>query len=192
MEYKAATILANDTYCRTITMTYIETVRLILRDFHPNDLTDYHAQIYSDPDVTRYLPGGQPRPIERTKLVLDFSIEHGREHGFSLWAVINKTDNRFVGHCGLIYIHNAPEVEVAYAFGKTFWGQGIGTEAARASLRYGFETAGLNQIIALAVPENIASQRIMQKIGMRPQGLTERYYNTNLALYTLSQDEFTP
>jgi ribosomal-protein-alanine N-acetyltransferase len=173
-------------------MPVLETERLILRPFVPADLDDYHAQIYSDPDVTRYLPGGRPRPLDRTQVVLDYSIEHGRKHGFTLWAVVRKADHQFIGHCGLVYLQNSPEVEIAYAIGKAFWGQGYVTEAARAALRYGFETAGLEQIIALAVPENIASQRVMQKIGMHYQGTTDRYYNTELALYILNRADFKP
>lgn len=170
----------------------LETARLRLRPFTPDDLDDYHAQIYSDPDVTRYLPGGQPRPKDRTKAVLDFSIEHGQKYDFTLWAVLTKADNTFIGHCGLVWLQSAPEVEVAYAFGKDHWGKGYGTEAAHASLRCGFEFAQLEQIIALAVPENTASQKIMQKIGMRYEGLTKRYYNAELALYTLSRADFQP
>src|SRR5262245_38074517 len=121
-------------------MTLIETTRLRLRDFVPADLNDYHQQIYNDPDVTRFLPGGKPRPIERTKEVLDYAIEHGQKHGFSLWAIVNKADNQFLGHCGLIFLQDAPEVELAYALGKSCWGKGLASEAARACLRYGFET----------------------------------------------------
>ena len=173
-------------------MTVIETARLILRSFAPDDLEAYHAQIYSDPDVTRYLPGGRPRPLDRTQVVLEYALEHERQHGFTLWAVVNKTDQQFIGHCGLVYLQNASEVEIAYAIGKAFWGQGYVTEAARATLRYGFETYPLEQIIALAVPDNLASQRVMQKIGMHFQGRTDRYYNTELVLYSLKRDEFTP
>jgi RimJ/RimL family protein N-acetyltransferase len=172
-------------------MTRIETERLILRDFKSDDLQDYHQQIYSDADVTRYLPGGEPRPIERTRYVLEYSVEHGQKHGFTFWAVVNKATHAFMGHCGLVYLEEAPDVELAYAFGKAFWGQGIASEAAQACLRFGFETAGLEQILALAEPENIASQRVMQKIGMQHQGTTERFYNHTLVLYQLNRADWT-
>lgn len=164
-------------------MPIIETARLYLRSFTPTDLDDYHTQIYGDADVTRYLPGGAPRSRERTNEVLEFAMRHGQEHGFTLWAVINKTDGRFVGHCGLVYLRDSPEVEVAYALGKIWWGQRMAAEAAAACLRYGFEIGELEYILALAVPENTASQRVMQKIGMQHQGVTTQYYNTSLVLY---------
>jgi ribosomal-protein-alanine N-acetyltransferase len=169
----------------------LETERLRLRLFHPDDLDDYHRVIYGDPDVMVYMPGGVPRSRERTQAVLDFSVAHAQQHGFTLWAVVNKTDNTFLGHCGLVYLQDSPEeVELAYAFGKAYWGQDYASEAARAALRYGFEVAGLDCILALAVPDNIASQRVMQKAGMKPQGITHRYYNTDLVLYRLDRSEW--
>ena len=173
-------------------MPTIETARLILRPFVAGDLLQYHTQIYSDPDVTRYLPGGVPRPIERTRAVLEFSIEHGEKHGFTLWAVIDKSSGQLIGQCGLLYMQNALDVEIAYAFGKARWGQGYAAESGRACLRYGFESAGLSQIIAVAFPDNLASQRVMQKIGMTHQGLTDQYYNASLVLYTIQRADFQP
>ena len=171
-------------------MAMIETERLILRPFVPSDLTEYHRHIYSDHDVTRYLPGGKPRPREATQKVLEYAIRHGEEYGYTLWAVIDKENMAFLGHCGLMTLQNGVEVEVAYALGKAFWGQGYAPEAARASLRYGFEQFGLEQILALAVPDNQASQRVMQKIGMHYQGITNDYYDTPLVLYTLAREDF--
>jgi RimJ/RimL family protein N-acetyltransferase len=171
-------------------MVMIETARLLLRPFVMSDLNDYHTHIYSDADVTRYLPGGVPRPRDGTQKVLEFSIQHGEEFGYTLWAVIDKDSMAFLGHCGLVMLHNGEAVEVAYAFGKAFWGYGVASEAARASLRFGFENAGLEQIIALSAPDNTASQRVMQKIGMHYQGMTDHYYDTPLILYSLPQDEF--
>jgi RimJ/RimL family protein N-acetyltransferase len=170
----------------------LETARLILRPFVVDDLQEYHTRIYSDPDVTRYLPGGVPRPIERTRVVLEFSIEHGEKHGFSLWAVIEKASGMLIGQCGLLYMQNAVDVEIAYAFGKDYWGQGYAAEAGIACLRYGFETTGLPQIVAVAFPANLASQRVMQKIGMTHQGLTGQYYNAELVLYTMQRADFQP
>ena len=169
-------------------MAVIETERLILRPFVPSDLHEYHRHIYSDADVMRYLPGGKPRPREATQKVLEFAIQHGEEFGYTLWAVIDKENMAFLGHCGLTTLHNG--VEVAYALGKAFWGQGYAPEAARASLRFGFEAYGLEQILALAVPDNAASQRVMQKIGMHYQGITNDYYNTPLVLYALARGDF--
>lgn len=170
----------------------IETPRLRLRPFNEDDLQVYHEMIFSNADVTRFLPGGKPRPLEGTKTVLDFAIAHQKKHGFSIWAVERRADYHFLGHCGLVYLRDTPQVEVAYAFGTAFWGQGYATETARASLQYGFQTLKLDRILALSFPDNIASQRVMQKIGMRHQGETEQYYQTRLVLYTADRADWPP
>ncbi|MBL8152539.1 MAG: GNAT family N-acetyltransferase [Anaerolineae bacterium] len=165
-------------------LSLLETPRLRLRSFLDSDLEDYYAQVYGDDVVMRYLPGGKARTREQTRAVLDFAVAHGQQHGFTLWAVIRQADGQFIGHCGLVYLRDSPdEVELAYAFGQPFWGQGYANEAAAAALRYGFEVGRLKTILALAEPENIASQRVMAKIGMTYQGITERYYQHALVLY---------
>ena len=170
----------------------IETARLQLRPFTMTDLAALHQQIYNDADVMRYLPGGQPRSLEKTEVVLREFIAHKARHGYTIDAVIDKHSGQFMGMCGLFTLKEDGAVEIAYALGQAFWGQGYTTEAARAVLRHSFERIGLAQVIALAEPENVASQRVMQKVGMQHQGITRRYYQTDLVLYTLARDAFTP
>lgn len=170
---------------------FIETARLRLRPVRADDLDNYQTQIYGDADVMRYLPGGVPHPIERTKAALDIFINHQEQHGFSVWAAELKDSGTFIGQAGIFTIPNASEIEVAYAFGKAFWGKGYASEAAYASLRYGFETARLPYILALADVPNVASQRVMQKIGMRYVGVTQQYYeHADLVLYRMDREDF--
>lgn len=173
-------------------MPTIETARLRLRPFRPDDVGGFQAVIHSDAEVMRYLPGGQPRPVEKTEAVIAFFIRHQEQHGFSVWALETKADGCFIGNCGLMVLAESGEVEVAYALGKAYWGQGYASEAACASLRYGFESAALPYILALAYPSNIASQRVMQKIGMQHVGLTNAYYNSELVLYRVERAAFQP
>ena len=173
----------------------LETERLRLRAFQPDDAESYHAAVYSDADVTRYLPGGVPRPIERTYQVIDAFRESWQKNGIGGLAVVLKDTGQLIGHCGLIPIGVSsipyPEVEVFYAIGKAWWGQGYVTEAARAVIEDGFGRAGLTRIVAVAVPENTASRRVMEKLGMIYVGLTDRYYNAELAYYALGRDNWT-
>jgi ribosomal-protein-alanine N-acetyltransferase len=173
-------------------MRTIETARLRLRPFTMNDLGALHQQIYSDAEVMRYLPGGQPRSMDQTEVVLREFVAHKNRHGYTIDAVTDKRSGQLIGMCGLFMLKEDGAVEIAYALGQPFWGQGYTTEAALAVLRCGFESVGLGKIIALAVPENIASQRVMQKIGMQHQGLTRRYYDADLVLYTLASESFSP
>lgn len=176
-------------------MFMIETERLRLRTFQPDDLTVYHATIYGDAEVMTYLPGGVPRPIEVVTETMDYFVSHQERYGFSIWAVFEKENDTFVGHGGLIYAPRTDEgrskdVEIAYAFGKAYWGNGYATEVAQASLKFGFEEIGLEKIIALAFPANVPSQRVMQKIGMTYKGLTDIYHEAELVLYEMEREEW--
>ncbi len=168
----------------------IETRRLTLRPFTLDDL-DRLAAILADPDVTRYLPGGNPRTREQTEKTLRFIIGHWEQHGFGWWAVTDKASQKLIGWCGLKFIDTTNEVEVLYLFARPHWGQGYATEAATASLRYGFEELELERIMALAVPENTASRCVMEKLGMR-YVKTAVYYNLDLAVYALARQAFQP
>jgi ribosomal-protein-alanine N-acetyltransferase len=147
----------------------IETEHLLLRQFTAADLELYSECIFADPDVTRFLPKRDISPRERAERVLKYFGEHWQKHGFGDWAVTDKADGQLIGHCGLNFVPEAGEVEVEYALAKAYWGRGIATEAARASLRYAFETLKLERVIALADPKNIASWRVMEKAGLTYQ-----------------------
>ncbi len=168
----------------------LETPRLILRPFVPADL-DRLAEILADPDVMRYLPGGAPRTREQSHKTLDFITDHWEQYGFGWWAVALKTTGELIGWCGLKLVETTGETEVLYMFAQSVWGQGYASEAARASLRYGFEELKLDRVIAVAVPENLASRRVMEKIGMQYQGIAF-YYNSDLACYSISRQAFEP
>jgi ribosomal-protein-alanine N-acetyltransferase len=172
-------------------MAEIETARLRLRPFTLDDIDSYYRAVVSDPDVMRYLPGRVPRPYERTEPMIRFYMEHQAQHGFAFWAVIHQAEDRLIGHAGLQYIPNTPEIEVGYALASAYWGQGLAPEAAHAALRYGFETLGLDRIVAVAVPENAASQRVMLKIGMRYEKIAQ-VYGTDLPCYAIERDAFQP
>jgi len=174
-------------------MRAIETARLRLRPFTPEDAAVYHAAIYADAEVMRYLPGGKPRTLERAREAVRLFADLHDGRAPSLYAVEPRAGGPLIGHCGLAVVPDTFEVELGYALARAVWGQGLATEAAQAALRYGFESLDLAEVIAMAVPENLASQRVMQKIGMRHEGLTTTYYNgTELVLYSISGLRFDP
>jgi RimJ/RimL family protein N-acetyltransferase len=170
----------------------IETPNFRLRSFVPEDLDDYYTQIYGDAEVMRYISGGQARNRERTNDVLMFAMRHEKTYGYSIWALLNRTDDTFIGHCGLIHPGESPEIELVCALGRTFQKQGAGPEAAIACFRYAFETVGLERIIGLAYPENMPSRKGMEKIGMTYVGLTDLYYNSTLVLYHRERANWQP
>jgi ribosomal-protein-alanine N-acetyltransferase len=160
-------------------MTVLTTPRLRLRPF---TLTDHaaHAALYSDAEVMRYMPRGPMSPLaarQASLTVLTHFIEHWAQHAFGVWAVTDKTTGQLLGQCGLRFLPELNEVEVLYLLARASWGQGLASEAARAALAYGFDQVGLDRIIALTKPENIASRRVMEKLGMQ--------YEKNLHIFNL-------
>jgi RimJ/RimL family protein N-acetyltransferase len=147
--------------------TVIETERLTLRLLTMDDL-DALAAIYADADVRKYFPEGT-LTYEQTKEELEWIIDvYYGQYGFGLWATTLTETNDFIGRCGLLpwTIDGRQEVEVAYLLAKAQWGRGLGTEAARAILAYGFGQLHLSRLICLIDPANEASVKVAMKIGM--------------------------
>lgn len=145
----------------------LNTNRLSLRPFEPKDLELYTARIFADPEVMRYLPTRDAAPSERAERTMDFFNDHWTQFSYGPWVVVEKASGELIGHCGLRFIDEIQETEVLYAFGKAFWRKGYASEAARASIGFGFWQIELEQIIALAVPENIASHKVMEHCGLQ-------------------------
>jgi ribosomal-protein-alanine N-acetyltransferase len=148
-------------------MKILETKRLILRHLEPDDL-DHLFALYADPEVRHYFPEGT-LTLEETKEELEWFLNgHPKYPELGLWATIHKETGQFIGRCGLLpwTIDGRDEVEVAYLIDKTFWGQGLGTEAAQGVLDYGFETLNLSRLICLIDRENRASIKVATHIGM--------------------------
>lgn len=116
-----------------------------------------------------YLPGVLSRAeSDALAAAIEASFE---ENGFGLWAVEVRRGAPFVGFVGLATVrfeaHFSPAVEVGWRIAAEHWNRGYATEAARAALRFGFETLELDEIVSFTVPENRASRRVMEKLGMR-------------------------
>ena len=148
-------------------MIILETDRLILRHLVIDDL-DELCTLYSDPEIRRYFPEGV-LTLEEAKEELEWFLNgHPRHPELGLWATIHKETGKFIGRCGLLpwEIDGTLEIEIAYLLDKSFWHQGLATEAAQGIMEYGFEKLNLSRLICLIDPENVASQRVAQRIGM--------------------------
>jgi RimJ/RimL family protein N-acetyltransferase len=166
----------------------IETARVYLRPF-TSDYLDAFALTGSDPDVMRYIGDGKPQSREQTQVRLNAIIAHWNQHGFGLWAAIDKASGAWMGFCGLQFLDNTTEVEVGYRLAKRFWGMGLASEAAKASLRYGFEELALDRIVAVVQPGNIASRRVLEKIGLRYLK-DARFYDSDVKYYAMTREEY--
>lgn len=166
-------------------MPTVETARLLLRPLRPRDLDQHHAIVGSDPNVTW---DGKARTLEESRAYLEAHRQHWDDHGFGMWAAIERTSADLVGHAGLQFLEDTGDVQVGYYLGQRAWGSGFATEAARAALRYGFEVVGLPRIVAVARPENRPSQHVLAKIGMRQVGI-EPHYGFNVQVWRIDAKE---
>jgi ribosomal-protein-alanine N-acetyltransferase len=169
-------------------MAELDTHRLRLRPF---TLLDHaaHATIYSDPLVMRYMPRGPMTPAEAQQAslaVLRQFMAHWDRHAFGVWAVTEKTTGTLLGQCGLRFLPELQEVEVLYLLARASGGQGLASEAAAAALAYGFGQAHLERIIALTKPENTASRRVMEKLGMQYEKPL-RIFNLDTVYYAITR-----
>jgi RimJ/RimL family protein N-acetyltransferase len=154
----------------------LETRRLSLRTAEPGDLDAMQA-LYGDEETMRYIGAGDGvRTREQTARGIRRMMQHQESHGFSIWVVADGTSDEVVGNCGLVLVEwEGPDVELAYMIRRDRWGEGIATEAATASLAHGLGPLGLERVIGLAYPENVASHRVMEKAGMRHIGVVTAY-----------------
>lgn len=157
----------------------LETPRLILRHQVLADLDDLWA-LYQNPNITRYIPDA-PRSREEAQEELEWHMNgHPKNPQLGLWATILKENGKFIGRCGLLpwEIDGQSEVEVAYTIAESYQGQGLGSEAAKAILKYGFEALNLSRLICLIDPENFPSQKVALKLGMHFEKEMQDEYGT--------------
>ncbi len=143
----------------------ITTARLVLRPFRAEDVEALH-NILSEEDIMRYFPRPTSPSRERVHKLIAKQLRHWEMYNLGWWAVETRTGGELIGWNGLQYLPETDEVEIGYLLRHASWGQGLATEAGREGLAYGFETLGLSTIIAVMHPENIASQRVAEKLGM--------------------------
>jgi ribosomal-protein-alanine N-acetyltransferase len=177
----------------------LETGRLIVRAYTMADLPALYG-IVSQKAVMEHLPEGI-MSREGTEQALRWIIEcYGQNTPqkivkFSV-GVVEKSTGRLIGWCGLGPLDfDASEIEIYYGLSASHWGRGFTTEAARALLHYGFTTIGRDRITALVKPENIASQRVIEKLGLiyqkRIGRLPEEYkFFEGLLYYALTREEY--
>lgn len=158
----------------------IETQRLILRRFAVSDADDAFYSWYSDPDVAMYMRWDAHTDISQTReFICELEADYEKPH-FYRWAITLKKDNRAIGAIGFRIENEYDAVaDVSYALSKTFWNQGIISEALQAVLGYAFFYVGLNRVEAFHAVSNPASGRVMLKAGMRFEGHAPKKYRSH-------------
>ncbi len=166
----------------------LETERLIIKKLTPGDLP-WLIELRSPDAVNRYLGGPVMQNAEALTKRLPFYLECHEKFGFGFCTMALKTTGELIGTSGLQPLEDTGEIEVGYNLSEKYWRQGYGYECAMVWLKYGFEIAKLERIVAVAHPDNKGSWRIMEKCGMSYQGI-ERHYSFDCVVYAISQDEF--
>jgi len=142
----------------------LETERLYLREITPDD-AQFAYELNLDEDVIRYTGDGAFESIEEAKGFLE-KYDHYKKYGFGRWAVVRKSDNELLGWCGLKYSEDLDEHDIGFRFFKKHWNSGYATESAIACLKTGFEQFGMKTIVGRARSENLASIRVLEKLGL--------------------------
>lgn len=148
----------------------IATERLILRPWKDEDFAPF-AEMNADPRVREFFPSLLTRE-ESDKVARHRQTTYERD-GFCFYAAELTATGQFVGFVGIETVDFVipslpqPAVEIGWRLAHAYWGKGLATEGARGVVRYAFETLGLREIVAITVPANVRSRRVMEKIGMQ-------------------------
>jgi ribosomal-protein-alanine N-acetyltransferase len=148
-------------------MYFLETDRLFFRQLTLDDLDELYS-LYRNPNVRRYVYE-DAMTYEETSDELEWMIDvYSSQPGLGLWGTILRETNEFIGRCGLLQwtIEERPEVELTYMLAEKYWGRGLGTEAARALMKYGFEELKLPRLICCIDRENLASISVAETLRM--------------------------
>ena len=151
-------------------MERLSTKRLLLRPLVESDWRAAHAML-TDPEVIRYIPAGSASEQETREDIRAVIVQHQADPPRYNFAVVLRAEGTFIGVCFLEMKAKEPQQgNLGYLLGRNYWGQGYATEAARAVLDFGFRKLDLHRIYATCRPANVASSRVMEKLGMRREG----------------------
>jgi RimJ/RimL family protein N-acetyltransferase len=171
---------------------WLLTLRLAL-----HDITIYHAnELYEldcDPRVMRFIGNGRTSTRDQIEAVMQrLPRTYAIYPGLGTWRATHRDTGDFVGWFALKYIPGTAEVEVGYRLRYGAWGRGFATEGARELVRYGFDDLGLNRIVGITHPGNVASQHVLQKIGMTDIGWGHYYGRAVRVFETVRDPDWRP
>lgn len=166
----------------------LSTLRLRLR---PRTMADLEACLTMDldPEVHRFIYGNRPPDRRQHRAHLRARIASGWPPQGGIWVVEWRAAPGFLGWCGLFPLEDSGLIEIGYRYVRGAWGQGIATEAGRVVLGHGFRMLGFDPIVAVTHPANLASQHVLEKIGLKACGKAF-HYGQWLSFFELRRNEF--
>ncbi len=172
----------------------LKTQRLLLRKIQLNDAEDMF-EYACDPEFAKYTIWTAHQSLEHSKRFVNKIIEFYNTHQLTVWGIVD-TNGKFIGTCGFgdLQLIDA-KAELGYALSRKYWGKGYMTEAVTAVINFGFSNMPLNRIEARCEPENIASARVLEKIGMKYEGLLRQHIYSkgtyhDLKMYSILKQEW--
>jgi len=166
----------------------LETSRLTVRTFEPADLAAL-ARLHRDGTAHRCVGTAEPHGRGRAESSIRRAGQQGAAPTQGTWAVVDRASRAFVGECGLRELEGGPAVEVDCLIGSAHRGRGLATELLDALLCHGFTHLGLDRIVAVASPDDLASVRLMEKLSMR-FAREGGYYGRDCLLYEIDRAEW--
>ena len=142
-----------------------QTPRLILRQITLHD-APLILELNSNPEIVKYVHEPTLKTVEQAEEIITNIILPQYKNNLGRWAIITKDNNDFIGWCGLKYRPEIDEIDLGYRLMQKAWGKGFATEAAAKTLEYGFRTLNIKLITGRAHIENLASIKVLEKIGM--------------------------
>ncbi len=174
----------------------LETDRLDLRELEPADLQDVY-EYASDPQVAATSLWKTHRSLDDSLDYITGAIDQYRRHDLGPWGVILRAENKLIGTIAFAsWNANHARIEIGYALSRRYWNRGFATEAARRVIEYGFDALRLNRISAYCGVDNIASARVLEKAGMRFEGVLRGYAlnddaHHDVKLYAIVRDDIS-
>lgn len=151
----------------------LETERLLLRETRLQDAEGIFA-VFSDPGVTQFHDLDTFTSIEEAIAVVERRAKRFEQGDGIRWGIVHKQDKVLIGSCGFNWNPQEDSAEIGYELASTFWRQGIMTEAVRTILQFGFEKMGLRFVLAQVMLDNIASKKLLEKLGFQSQGVLKQ------------------
>lgn len=169
--------------------TYLETPRLVLRPLYLNDAQDVF-EYSSNPNVTRYNDCEPFKKIEESIEFIKLTHTLNIDNSLSFLGIVDKKSNKVIGTVGLFRRTDLSKwtLELGYSLAESYWGKGYATEAVRTLIDYAFAILpGLERIEATCLTPNVASQKVLEKVGMQREGILRNYYKKDGYFYNSYQ-----
>ena len=163
----------------------LETNRLIIEYFNNSDISDW-AEIESDADVRQFVDG-KILSLKEAGEYVEMNIRQYQTHGYGRYAVCLKDNKKLIGMCG--FLNEPYGIDFGYRYSKDSWGKGLGFEAAKEVLEYGYSELRLEKVLGLTAKQNLCSIRILEKLGFK---FEEKFLfnNTKALRYSFTRNQF--